>query len=192
VKVVRHVTFAIIRLAVIAALPAGFTRAAEDGWVKAATEHFTILTPAGADVARKWAIELEQFRRALQASVPVAVNRLRPVTVVLFKDNDAMDAFAPLENGRPVKIGGFFVRANDINTIMLSVARKDRETRHVIFHEAVHWHLSAREGLMPLWLGEGLAEVYATFETPGRMHSAPGSNRTSPVCARRRCCRCPS
>ena len=61
---------------------------------------------------------------------------------------------------------GFFVRANDINTIMLSVARTHDETRHVIFHEAAHWHLNAREGPMPLWLGEGLAEVYATFELP--------------------------
>jgi hypothetical protein len=83
---------------------------------------------------------------------------------VLFKENRAMEPFAPVENGRPVKIGGFFVRANDINTIMLSVARNDSDTRKVIFHEAVHWHLSAREGFMPLWLAEGLAEVYATFE----------------------------
>ena len=140
------------------------TAAAEEVWVKAATEHFTILTPAGEHVARKWAIELEQFRRGLQSAVPVPVERLRPVTVVLFKENRAMEPFAPLENGRPVKIGGFFVRANDINTIMLSVARNDSDTRKVIFHEAVHWHLSAREGFMPLWLAEGLAEVYATFE----------------------------
>ena len=49
---------------------------------------------------------------------------------------------------------------------MLSVARTHDETRHVIFHEAAHWHLNAREGPMPLWLGEGLAEVYATFELP--------------------------
>src|SRR5688572_17313459 len=151
------------------------TTAAEEVWVKAATEHFTILTPAGEHVARKWAIELEQFRRGLQAAVPVPVERLRPVTVVLFKENRAMEPFAPLENGRPVKIGGFFVRANDVNTIMLSVARNDTETRHVIFHEAVHWHLSAREGFMPLWLAEGLAEVYATFEVPNARTYAFGA-----------------
>jgi tetratricopeptide (TPR) repeat protein len=153
-------------VAVIGLISAIRAPAAEDEWVKATTEHFTILTPAGGHVARKWAIELEQFRRGLQATVPVPVERLRPVTVVLFKQRRAMEPFAPLENGRPVRIGGFFVRANDVNTIMLSVAREDRDTRHVIFHEAVHWHLSAREGLMPLWLAEGLAEVYASFDIP--------------------------
>lgn len=153
-------------VAVAVATAALAARAADPDWAKVTTEHFTILTPAGAGVAKKWAIELEQFRRGLQAVVPVNVQRLRPVTVVLFKDEASMDAFAPLEKGKPVKIGGFFVRANDINTIMLSLARKDRETRRVIYHEAVHWHLSAREGFMPLWLAEGLAEVCATFAFP--------------------------
>ena len=156
----------LVRRVAISVILATSLRADDEAWTKAVTEHFTILTPAGEHVARKWAIQLEQFRRGLQAAVPVPVERLRPVTVVLFKDKRAMDAYAPLENGRPVKIGGFFVRANDVNTIMLSVARNDTETRHVIFHEAVHWHLSAREGFMPLWLAEGLAEVYATFEMP--------------------------
>src|SRR5690606_21097920 len=83
--------------------------------------------------------------------------------------------------GEPVKIGGFFVRANDINTIMLGVARNDRETRQVIFHEAVHWHLSAREGYMPLWLTEGLAEMYATFETPDATSYAFGAGHDAHV-----------
>lgn len=145
---------------------AGVARAAEETWIKAVTDRFTILTTEGESVARKWAIELEQFRRGLQTAVPVPAERLRPVTVVLFRNARAMEPYVPLDDGKPAKIGGFFVRANDINTIMLSAARNAAETRRVIFHEAVHWHLSAREGYVPLWLGEGLAEVYATFELP--------------------------
>ncbi|MBL9202513.1 MAG: hypothetical protein JNL39_18525 [Opitutaceae bacterium] len=144
-------------------------------WTKAATDHATILTPAGEASARKWAIEFEQFRRGLQAIVPVPVERLRPVTVVLFKNDRAMDPYLPLENGRPAKLGGFFVRANDLNTIMLSLARDDAATRRVIFHEAVHWHLGAREGALPLWLDEGLAEVYSTFEVPDARSYAFGA-----------------
>lgn len=157
------------------ALLAATLAPAEEAWVKVVTDHFTILTPAGEAVARKWAIELEQFRRGLQNAVPVPVERLRPVTVVLFKQDRGMEPFLPLENGRPIKIGGFFVRANDINTIMLSLARNGGDPRHVIFHEAVHWHLSAREGFTPLWLGEGLAEVYATFEMPNAKTYAFGA-----------------
>jgi tetratricopeptide (TPR) repeat protein len=150
-------------------------RADEEVWSKGVTDHFTILTTEGEAVARKWAVELEQFRRGLQLAVPVPTDRLRPVTVVLFKNARAMERFAPLEAGKPAKIGGFFVRANDINTIMLTAARNAEETRQVIFHEAVHWHLSAREGFMPLWLSEGLAEVYATFELPDKTSYAFGA-----------------
>ena len=139
-------------------------RAAEEKWTKVTVDHFTVLTPAGEGVARKWAVELEQFRRGLQEIFPAPPERLRPVTVVLFKDDRAMAPYVPLENGRPAKLGGLFVRANDVNTIMVSLARNARETRHVILHEAVHWHLSARAGLLPLWLDEGLAEIFATFE----------------------------
>jgi tetratricopeptide (TPR) repeat protein len=136
----------------------------EEPWTKVATPHFTILTPAGEATARAWAVELEQFRRALHAVVPVPVHKLRPVTVVLFKTHKAMQPFLPLENGRPAAMGGFFVRADEINTMMLSLDAGEEETRHTIFHEAVHWYFSAVEGPMPLWLGEGLAELYATFE----------------------------
>ena len=156
-------------------LLAGAARGAEETWIKAVTDRFTILTTEGESVARKWAIELEQFRRGLQTAVPVPAERLRPVTVVLFRNARAMEPYVPLEGGKPAKIGGFFVRANDINTIMLSAARNAAETRRVIFHEAVHWHLSAREGYVPLWLGEGLAEVYATFELPNSRSYAFGA-----------------
>jgi tetratricopeptide (TPR) repeat protein len=158
-------------------------RAAEpdEPWIKVTTEHFTILTPAGEAVARKWAAELEQFRRGLQNIVPVDVTRLRPVTVVLFKNDRAMEPYVPLERGVPAKVGGLFVRANDLNTIMLSLSRDVTETRHVIFHEAVHWHLSALDGIMPLWLGEGLAELYATFEMPDAKTFAFGAARPAYV-----------
>lgn len=147
---------------------AGVVQAASHGapelWLKVTTDHFTILTPAGEPAARKWAIELEQFRRGLQQIVPVGVERLRPVTVLLFANDRAMEPYVPLEKGAPARVGGLFVRANDINVILLSLARDVRETRHVIFHEAVHWHFSALDRELPLWLAEGLAELYATFE----------------------------
>lgn len=133
-------------------------------WTKVTSPYFTILTPAGESTAREWAVELEEFRRGMQAFVPVPVDKLRPVTVVLFATEKAMEPYLPLENGHPARMGGYFVRADEINTIMLSLEGNREEVRHTIYHEAVHWYLSAYDGPMPLWLGEGLAELYATFE----------------------------
>jgi tetratricopeptide (TPR) repeat protein len=153
--------------AVAAILAAAPEQAAEPAWVKVTADSFEILTPAGEKVARRWATEFEQFRRGLQEIFPVPTGRLRPVTVVLFPDDRAMAPFVPLEQGRPAKAGGFFVRANEASTIMVSLARNAPETRRIIFHEAGHWHLSAREAALPLWLDEGLAEVFATFALSG-------------------------
>ncbi len=143
--------------------------------MKVTADYFTVLTTAGEPAARKWAVELAEFRRGLQALVPVSVERLRPVTVVLFKSDRAMEPYLPLENGQPARIGGLFVRTNDLNTIMLSLARPERETRHVIFHEAVHWHLGALGQSLPLWLSEGLAELFATFEVADATRCQIGS-----------------
>lgn len=137
---------------------------AAERWVKVSAGHFTVLTATDESVARQWAGELVEFSRALQAIVPVPKDRLQPVTVVLFKNDRAIEPYLPRENGRPSPIAGLFARTNDINTIMLSLARREREARHIIFHETVHWHLDALGQSLPLWLGEGLADLFANFE----------------------------
>jgi tetratricopeptide (TPR) repeat protein len=149
--------------------------AAPEKWIKLSMPPFTILTAADEASARKWVVELQEFRRGLQDLIPVSEQDLRPVTVVLFKTDEAMDAYRPLENGNPKRVAGLFVRANDINTIMLSVGRYASETRHLIFHEAVHWHLSAVDASLPLWFSEGLAELYSTFELTDASHYAFGT-----------------
>ncbi|MDO8539449.1 MAG: DUF1570 domain-containing protein [Opitutaceae bacterium] len=160
----RAANLAMLTLAIGFGAATSAGTSAEERWSKITTDHFTILTPASEAVARTWTVELEEFRRGLQHLVPVAAGRVRPVTVVLFRQDRAMEPYLPREKGHPARLGGLFVRANDVNTIMLSLARDAAETRRVIFHEAAHWHFSALDGAMPLWLGEGLAELYATFQ----------------------------
>jgi tetratricopeptide (TPR) repeat protein len=138
--------------------------AAEERWIKVSADPFTILTPADEASAGQWAVQLDEFRRGLQAILPVPASRVRPVTVVLFRNDRAMEPYVPLEKGRPQKIAGLFVRTNDLNTIMVSLAHDPRETRRLVFHEAVHWHEAALDVVLPLWLYEGLAELYSTFE----------------------------
>jgi tetratricopeptide (TPR) repeat protein len=149
--------------------------AAPEKWIKLSTPPFTILTAADEASARKWAVELQEFRRGLQNLIPVSEQGIRPVTVVLFKTDAAMDAYRPMEKGNPKRVAGLFVRANDVNTIMLSIGRYASETRHLIFHEAVHWHLSALDASLPLWFSEGLAELYSTFELKDAGHYSFGA-----------------
>jgi tetratricopeptide (TPR) repeat protein len=73
--------------------------------------------------------------------------------------------FRPLRpDGKPAEVAGYFMRGNDLNIIGLYGQDEPGETRRVIFHEGVHWYLDAFPDQLPLWLEEGLAELFSTFE----------------------------
>lgn len=137
-------------------------------WIAVQSPLFTIYTPAGEKTARRWAVELEQFRRAMQLVVSVPESSLRPVTVMLFPTDKEMRPFKPLENGKPQRLAGFFVHGGDYHALALSLDDdEEAETRRTIFHEAVHWYSSAADQSLPMWLEEGVAEVYSTFRAEG-------------------------
>lgn len=153
----------LVLLAVLTVAPLGSARAAGESWTRVESEHFTVLTPVGEKHARAWALELEQFRRALAQIVPVPTERLRPVTVLLFRNDRDFRPYKPLFNGKPQPVGGLFVNMSDSHVIALTLDGPQETIRRIIFHEVAHWYYNALDVRMPVWLEEGLAEVYSTF-----------------------------
>jgi len=139
----------------------------EDGWVSIGTPYFTVLSQASEGRTRAWAVEFEQFRRGLQLFVPIASRNISPVTVIIFKSERALRPFKPLENGKPQKVDGFFIRTPTRNIIAISLEGDRSDIREKIYHEGVHWYLSGLTAPLPLWLEEGLAEVFSTFTFDG-------------------------
>jgi Tfp pilus assembly protein PilF len=140
------------------------TRAvADEAWTLVQSPYFTVLTTAQPEKARLWAMELERFRLVLGQVVTVPESNLRPVTVVIFPNDRAMRPYKPLEKGKPQQIAGLFVKFGDSNAIMLALDANPEQVRRTIFHEVVHWYSHAGEGTLPMWLEEGVAEVYSTF-----------------------------
>jgi tetratricopeptide (TPR) repeat protein len=154
----KSTLFLILAVSWPACAPAG------EKWLTVQTPHFTILTSASAEVLKQWAMELEQFEAALQRILPVPEERLVPVTVVLFPNDAELRPFKPLENGEPQDIAGFFVRIQDSQAIAVALDYQPEQTRRLIHHEATHWHNGVSDQPLPLWLDEGLAEVYSTFK----------------------------
>lgn len=148
--------------------------AADEVWSLVQSPYFTVLTPAQPERARVWAMELERFRLVLGQVVTVPESHLRPVTVVLFPNDRAMRPYKPLEKGKPQQIAGLFVRFGDSNAIMLALDANPEQVRRTIFHEAVHWYSHAGEGTLPMWLEEGVAEVYSTFTADAAGHCVFG------------------
>jgi len=143
---------------------AGFRASAEPSWHELRTGGFTVLTQLSERDTRSWADEFSQFIRALKDVVPVDERRVPPLTVVLFRGPARFDPYRPAgPDGRPVDAAGFFVRNPSWAMIGLASRSSDGATRHIIFHEGVHWCMSDVSGKYPLWFNEGLAEVFSTF-----------------------------
>lgn len=136
-------------------------------WIAVQSPLFTILTPAPEATARRWAVELEQFRRAMQSVVSVPEASLQPVLVLLLPTDRELRPLKPLENGKPQALGGFFVDVGGVHALALALDANEETTRRVVFHEAVHWYSASSEQTLPAWLEEGVAEVYSTFRVEG-------------------------
>src|ERR1019366_4675436 len=82
-----------------------------------------------------------------------------------------LQPFLPLYQGKPSNLAAFFAHGMDENLIVLSLpeASSADPGMDVIFHEYSHLLFRRNDQIWPLWLKEGMAEVYSTFQTSGRI-----------------------
>ncbi len=135
---------------------------AADTWLSVRSRNFLLVGNAGESQIRKVGRNLEEFRAAMATLFPgIGENSSVGTTVVVFKNDDSFRPFKPLYDGKPANIGGIFIGGPDLNSIALTA---DIRSTQVIYHEFVH-SLTRESGTpLPLWVGEGIAELYSTFE----------------------------
>ncbi len=137
-------------------------------WTETRTAHFNIYSCGATQEVFKLSARLEQFRDAYaQLAGPQAVTS-PPILVMAFPNVEAMQPFLPLYQGKPVSLAGFFKRGSDENLIVLTLSGTNSGSMQTIFHEYTHLLLRQNDRVWPLWLQEGMAEIYSTFDAGGR------------------------
>lgn len=136
---------------------------AKEKWVNLRTKNFNVVSNADERDTRELALKLEQFRYIFQKVFNLREVAAVPVTVVVFKNDGAFKPFKPLYNGKPANVAGYFQRGEDENIIVLNISGDELNPMAVIFHEYTHLLTSHIAKELPLWLNEGLAELYSTF-----------------------------
>lgn len=141
----------------------------QQGWFEIRTSHFNIYSCGDPKDVYKLAGRLEQFSEAYSLLAGTQAVASPPVVVMAFPNHESMKPFLPLYQGRPGNLAGFFARGSDENLIVLNLPGSNEESSgmDVIFHEYAHLLFRRNDLIWPLWLKEGMAEIYSTFETSG-------------------------
>jgi tetratricopeptide (TPR) repeat protein len=153
----------------VSAAGAGDMPLVQRQWFETRTAHFNIYSCGMPQEVNKVAGQLEEFCEAYALLAGSQAVASPPIVVMAFSDHEAMKPFLPLYHGQPENLAGFFQHGNDENLIVLSLPEAGAATMDmtVVFHEYTHLLFRGNDRLWPLWLKEGMAEVYSTFETTG-------------------------
>ena len=139
-------------------------------WYETRTAHFNIYSCGAPQDVYKLSARLEQFCEAytLLAGGTRAVAS-PPIVVMAFPNHESLQPFLPHYQGKPANLAAFFQRGSDENLIVLALPGTNSvfTDLEVIFHEYTHLLFRHNDHVWPLWLKEGMAEVYSTFETTG-------------------------
>jgi Flp pilus assembly protein TadD len=144
-------------------------------WFEARTAYFQLYSCGPTQEVARLAERLEQFRDAYSILAGARAIASPPIVVLAFPDHAAMRPFLPLYEDKPANLTAFFNRGSDQNLIVLALSGPDAASLQIIFHEYTHLLLRHNEPYWPMWLTEGMAEIYATFEVRGGHRASIGN-----------------
>lgn len=139
-----------------------------DTWRSVRTNNMFVIGNADPEKLRQVAAWLEFFHRSFARLISRnVIDSSVPTTVIVFRDEASFRPFKPIYQGRAANVSGFFQPGNDVNYIAISLDSYDRDPFGTAFHEYVHLHLKDNIPGAPLWLNEGLAELYGSLKFSG-------------------------
>lgn len=151
-------------LACLAIAASASNTQAKDKWINLTTKNFNIISNADEGDTRKLALKLEQFHYVFSKIFTLPAVRPIPTTVMVFKSDGSFKPYKPLYNGKPSNVAGYFQPGQDENLIAIDISANDQRPMSIIYHEYTHLLTSVMPREWPLWLKEGMAEVYSSFE----------------------------
>lgn len=140
---------------------------AQDQWVEVRSAHFNVLTDSGESRGRELALQLEQMRFLFsQTFFKDQVDQAVALQMIGLKGEKQISQYAPLFQGKPVDVAGFYLRTQDRNYIVLDAEARQRS--EALFHEYAHLLLDNNLPDAPAWFSEGFAQFCSTIQIGGR------------------------
>jgi tetratricopeptide (TPR) repeat protein len=131
-----------------------------DPWVRIRSGHFEVLTTAGERSGRDLIRHFEQVRGFFLQVFGLKSAETRPARIIAFHSEKEFRPYSPNEVA-----AAFYHHSGDHDSIVMQSA--DAEHYQVATHEYTHLLIGQFSGEIPLWLNEGLAELYSTLRQIG-------------------------
>ena len=136
-------------------------------WLEIHSTHFTVITDAGEKKGKEVALRFEQMRSVF--AILLMKDRLNeplPLTILALKNDKDYYQTAPLRQGQPISVPGFFVPGTDQNFIVLNMFEVEpwRAVAHDFAHLLLNYNYPPVEG----WFDEGLAEYFSSIRVDNR------------------------
>ena len=160
-----------LALTIAMILVAGFASAQlprdRDRWIEVRSDNFTFFSNTGERATRRIVADLEELRAVLANISDLEQHSPLPIYVYIFKNDGSFTPYKMLYEGRPSASAGYFLQRDHANYIAIN-AGAQTDASGIVYHEFVHYYSLTNLTNLPLWFGEGLAEVYQTFEVSGK------------------------
>jgi len=131
-----------------------------DPWLRIQSANFELFTTAGERTGRDLVRHFEQVRSFFLQVFGVKSTNGKPVRIIAFRSGKEFKPYRPSEAAT-----AFYHAGSEHDYIVMSGAGEEHYP--IATHEYTHLLIGQTGGTIPLWLNEGLAELYSTVEQVG-------------------------
>lgn len=140
----------------------------EPPWLEIHSPHFIVITDAGDKRGREVALRFEQMRTVFAGLLSRdRLHQSRPLTILALKNDKSYYQAAPLRQGQPIDVPGFFLPGDDQDFVVLNMSEEDpwRAVSHDFAYYLLTFNYPPAEG----WFDEGLCEYFSSIRIANKM-----------------------
>ncbi len=138
--------------------------AREEIWTEVNSPNLKVISDASPKQARRAARMFEQFRLLIKTAMPqLKVDPGSPLIVFAMREGKGLKALLPVEYlaKNAAERPGIFMNSPERKFVALRLDVPEDQAYHTVYHEYVHMVMGLNFQNLPLWLSEGLAELFA-------------------------------
>jgi len=176
----HNLTFLLLSTMLLGHLSVVWASSAEPSpWIEVHSTHYTVITDAGEKKGHEVALRFEQMRAVFGSLLMKdRLNEPVPLTIFAFKSDKSYYQAAPLHQGQPIAVPGFFVAGEDQDFIVLNLF--EEESWRAVSYDYALALLTSNYPPVQGWFDEGMAEYFSSIRLDDKKYDIGGDPELHP------------